>query len=93
MFKSRDLLPIIVTAIIVFGLAIATVVDNFGRLDVVFNNVGIPTPRLGNTLEQHTAADFERLFAVNVGGVFYGCKHAVLRFKAQETGGAIVNTG
>jgi NAD(P)-dependent dehydrogenase (short-subunit alcohol dehydrogenase family) len=73
--------------------AIAAVVDNFGRLDVVFNNVGIPTPRLGSTLEQHTAEDFQRLFAVNVGGVFYGCKHAVVRFKEQGDGGAIVNTG
>jgi NAD(P)-dependent dehydrogenase (short-subunit alcohol dehydrogenase family) len=30
---------------------------------------------------------------VNVGGVFYGCKHAVVRFKEQGDGGAIVNTG
>jgi NAD(P)-dependent dehydrogenase (short-subunit alcohol dehydrogenase family) len=73
--------------------AIGAVVDHFGRLDVVFNNVGVPTPRLGSILEQHTAADFERLFAINVGGVFYGCKHAVLRFKDQGTPGAIVNTG
>jgi NAD(P)-dependent dehydrogenase (short-subunit alcohol dehydrogenase family) len=73
--------------------AIAAVVEQFGRLDVVFNNVGIPTPRLGSTLEQHTAEDFQRLFAVNVGGVFFGCKHAVLRFKEQGTPGAIVNTG
>jgi NAD(P)-dependent dehydrogenase (short-subunit alcohol dehydrogenase family) len=73
--------------------AIGAVAEHFGRLDVVFNNVGIPTPRLGSTLEQHTAEDFQRLFAVNVGGVFYGCKHAVLRFKEQGTGGAIVNTG
>jgi NAD(P)-dependent dehydrogenase (short-subunit alcohol dehydrogenase family) len=73
--------------------AIAAVTDHFGRLDIVFNNVGIPTPRLGSLLEQHTAEDFQRLFAVNVGGVFYGCKHAVIRFKAQEMGGAIVNTG
>lgn len=73
--------------------AIAAVVEHFGRLDVVFNNVGIPTPQLGSTLEQHTAEDFERLFAVNVGGVFYGCKHAVIRFKEQGGGGAIVNTG
>lgn len=73
--------------------AIAAVVDTFGRLDVVFNNVGIPTPRLGMGFEEHTSADFERLFAVNVGGVFYGCKHAVIRFKEQGTGGAIVNTG
>lgn len=73
--------------------AIAAVAGSFGRLDVVFNNVGIPTPRLGMSFEEHTAADFERLFAVNVGGVFFGCKHAVLRFKEQGTGGAIVNTG
>jgi NAD(P)-dependent dehydrogenase (short-subunit alcohol dehydrogenase family) len=73
--------------------AIAAVADNFGRLDVVYNNVGIPTPRLGMTFEEHTAEDFEKLFAVNVGGVFYGCKHAVSRFKDQGGGGAIVNTG
>jgi NAD(P)-dependent dehydrogenase (short-subunit alcohol dehydrogenase family) len=73
--------------------AIGAVAENFGRLDVVFNNVGLPTPRLGSILEQHTAEDFQKLFAVNVGGVFFGCKHAVLRFKEQETGGAIVNTG
>jgi NAD(P)-dependent dehydrogenase (short-subunit alcohol dehydrogenase family) len=73
--------------------AIAAVSEQFGRLDVVFNNVGIPTPRLGMSFEEHTAADFERLFAVNVGGVFYGCKHALVRFKEQGSGGAIVNTG
>ena len=73
--------------------AIAAVADAFGQLDVVYNNVGIPTPRLGMSFEEHTAEDFEKLFKVNVGGVFYGCKHAVIRFKEQETGGAIVNTG
>jgi NAD(P)-dependent dehydrogenase (short-subunit alcohol dehydrogenase family) len=73
--------------------AIAATVDAFGRLDVVYNNVGIPTPRLGMTFEEHTAEDFEKLYRVNVGGVFYGCKHAVIRFKEQGTGGAIVNTG
>jgi NAD(P)-dependent dehydrogenase (short-subunit alcohol dehydrogenase family) len=73
--------------------AIAAVVDSFGRLDVVFNNVGIPTPRLGMGFEEHSVDDFERLYRVNVGGVFYGCKHAVIRFKEQGTGGAIVNTG
>jgi NAD(P)-dependent dehydrogenase (short-subunit alcohol dehydrogenase family) len=73
--------------------AIGSAVGNFGRLDVMFNNVGIPTPRLGMIFEEHTVEDFDRLFAVNVRGVFLGCKQAVLQFKKQGGGGAIINTG
>jgi NAD(P)-dependent dehydrogenase (short-subunit alcohol dehydrogenase family) len=72
---------------------IATAVDRFGRLDIMFNNVGIPTPRLGMSFEEHTVEDFERLTAVNFRGVFLGCKHAVIQFKKQGGGGAILNTG
>ncbi|WP_242424828.1 SDR family NAD(P)-dependent oxidoreductase, partial [Frankia sp. EI5c] len=67
--------------------------ERFGSLDVVFNNAGIPTPRLGARLEDHTVEDFERLTAVNLRGVFLGCKHAVIRFKRQGGGGVILNTG
>src|SRR5262245_46907076 len=72
---------------------IGAAVDSFGRLDCVFNNVGIPTPRLGMVFEEHSVDDFDRLTAVNLRGVFLGCKHAVIRFKEQGEGGAIVNTG
>jgi NAD(P)-dependent dehydrogenase (short-subunit alcohol dehydrogenase family) len=67
--------------------------SNFGRLDILFNNVGIPTPRLGAKLEDHTVEDFDRLVAVNLRGVFLGCKYAVIRFKQQGDGGVILNTG
>jgi len=73
--------------------AIGSAVASFGRLDVMFNNVGIPTPRLGMIFEEHTVDDFDRLFAVNVRGVFLGCKHAVIQFKKQGSGGSIINTG
>ena len=73
--------------------AIATAVDRYGRLDVMFNNAGIPTPRLGALLEDHSVEDFDRLVSVNLRGPFLGCKHAVLQFKRQGTGGAIINTG
>ncbi|HEY6429267.1 MAG TPA: SDR family oxidoreductase [Acidimicrobiales bacterium] len=72
---------------------IESAVGHFGRLDIVFNNVGIPTPRLGMIFEEHSVEDFERLASVNFRGVFLGCKHAVLRFKEQGDGGVILNTG
>jgi NAD(P)-dependent dehydrogenase (short-subunit alcohol dehydrogenase family) len=73
--------------------SIASAVANFGRLDIVFNNVGIPTPRLGMSFEEHSVDDFDRLIAVNLRGVFLGCKHAVVQFKKQGGGGVILNTG
>ena len=73
--------------------AVASAVGHFGRLDVMFNNVGIPTPRLGMSFDEHTLEDFDRLTAVNFRGVFLGCKHAVVRFKEQGDGGVILNTG
>jgi len=73
--------------------AVAACVEHFGRLDIIFNNVGIPTPRLGMSFEEHTVENFERLTAVNFRGVFLGCKHAVIRFKQQGAGGVILNTG
>jgi NAD(P)-dependent dehydrogenase (short-subunit alcohol dehydrogenase family) len=72
---------------------IAAAVERFGRLDIMFNNVGVPTPRLGALLEDHTVEDFERLVAINFRGVFLGCKHAVIQFKKQGNGGVILNTG
>jgi NAD(P)-dependent dehydrogenase (short-subunit alcohol dehydrogenase family) len=72
---------------------ISSAVSHFGRLDVMFNNVGIPTPRLGMIFEEHSLEDFERLTAVNFRGVFLGCRHAVLRLKEQGNGGVILNTG
>ena len=73
--------------------AVASAVGHFGRLDVMFNNVGIPTPRLGMIFEDHSVEDFERLTSVNFRGVFLGCRHAVIRFKEQGDGGVILNTG
>ena len=75
------------------GAVIDSAVGHFGRLDIMFNNVGIPTPRLGMSFEDHSVEDFERLTSVNFRGVFLGCRHAVIRFKGQGDGGVILNTG
>ena len=73
--------------------AIDTAVQSFGRLDIMFNNAGVMTPRPGMKLEDNTDADWDRLIGINFRGLFYGIKHAVIRFKAQGGGGVIVNTG
>lgn len=73
--------------------AIAAAVRHYGRLDIMFNNVGVPTPRPGLKLEDHSVDDFDRLVAINFRGAFLGCKHAVLQFKEQGDGGVILNTG
>jgi NAD(P)-dependent dehydrogenase (short-subunit alcohol dehydrogenase family) len=73
--------------------AIEAAVDAYGRLDVIFNNVGIATPQAAGPFETYTDEMWDLLMNVNFRGVFYGMKHAVLQFKAQEGPGAIVNTG
>ena len=68
---------------------IQTAVDRFGRLDILFNNAGLPqaiTP-----FEDSTDALFDRIFDVNVKGVFYGCRAAIPHMKASG-GGVILNT-
>jgi NAD(P)-dependent dehydrogenase (short-subunit alcohol dehydrogenase family) len=73
--------------------AIGTAVESFGRLDIMFNNAGVSTPRFSMMLEENTAQDWDRLVGINLKGVFNGCQHANIRFKEQGTGGVIVNTG
>lgn len=58
------------------------------RIDVLVNNAGYGIP--GSVVET-SEDDWDRLMAVNVNGVFYGCKHVIPVMKAQG-GGVIVST-
>jgi len=63
-------------------------VDEAGRLDILVNNAGVGF--VGDIL--HTdLADFERLMAVNVRGVFLCSQAAVRRMTESGAGGSIVN--
>lgn len=64
-------------------------VEAFGRLDVIFNNAGIPGVR-GLTGEQ-SDADWQRVIDINLNGVFY-CTRAAIPEMLKAGGGVIVNT-
>lgn len=68
---------------------IATTVEEFGGVNVVFNNAGIIRR---TTAVETTAEEWDRVFGVNVKSIFLMCKH-VVPIMAENGGGSIVNTG
>lgn len=62
------------------------VVSDFGGLDILVNNAGVSA--IGN-VEETTEEDLDRVYNVNIKGVFNGLKAGVRKMK--ERGGAIVN--
>jgi glucose 1-dehydrogenase len=67
-------------------------VRRYGRLDVMVNNAAIS---VGKPLLDTGEEEWERVLAVNLKGVFFGCKRAVQQMLTQaprdETRGRIVN--
>ena len=67
---------------------IAAALDEFGRIDILFNNAGV-SGALAGPLD-YPDEDFDRIMAINVRGVFLGMKYVGRVMK--DTGGVIINT-
>lgn len=68
---------------------IRTTVENFGKLDVKFNNAGVNKPM--NFLDV-TEENWKFIMDINGLGVLIGMQEAAKQMIAQGTGGKIVNT-
>ena len=67
--------------------AVATAVQAYGRLTVLVNNAGI---LFRAKIEDTSEADWDRIMAVNVKGVFLGTKAAIPAMR-KAGGGSIIN--
>ncbi len=71
-----------------------TIRQQYGRLDILFNNAGVSGfepefEQRAQDIEQVTLDDWHKIHAVNLDGVFLGCKYGIPLMK--EKGGSIIN--
>ncbi len=72
--------------------AFATFVTRAGRIDAVFNNAGLFGPSAAP--DEVSVADFDRVMAVNLRGMFITARLAFAAMRAQDPqGGRIINNG
>ena len=71
-------------------LGLAATIKAFGRIDILVNNAGIS--HVNKPLLDIDEAEFDRVFAVNVKGVFL-CSQAAVPHLRKNGGGVIINIG
>jgi NAD(P)-dependent dehydrogenase (short-subunit alcohol dehydrogenase family) len=68
----------------------ARVAEQYGRIDVLFNNAGVSPVEDSSVLDTSLEA-WERVQAINLRGVFLCCKHGIPHLLAGG-GGSVINT-
>jgi NAD(P)-dependent dehydrogenase (short-subunit alcohol dehydrogenase family) len=69
----------------------ARVREEYGHIDVLFNNAGISPDDDGSILDT-TYEAYQRVQDVNLKSVFFCCKHGIPHLLDNERGGSVINT-
>ncbi|HUG95563.1 MAG TPA: glucose 1-dehydrogenase [Pleomorphomonadaceae bacterium] len=67
---------------------VAAARDRYGRVDVLYNNAGV-MPELDHSVVDTDVATWDQVMAINVRGVFLGCKYAIPHMVEQGSGSVI----
>jgi 3-oxoacyl-[acyl-carrier protein] reductase len=70
------------------GAMLAAALKAFGKVDIVVNNAGVS--HRNQPMLDVSEADFDRVFAINVKGVYWSARHFVPYFRKQG-GGSFIN--
>jgi len=67
---------------------VAAAMDRYGKVDVLYNNAGV-MPELDHSVVDTDVATWDHVMAINVRGVFLGCKYAIPRMVEQGSGSVV----
>jgi len=68
---------------------ISTTLENYGKIEIVFNNAGVVGPI--KPLHEYEENEWNEVIAINLKGTYLMCKHAIRQMIKQGKGGVIIN--
>ncbi len=91
--KGGHVVPVVGSAATRDGVdrMIKAALDNFGRLDVLYNNIGGGWVELDKKIHEISDDAFDRIVASNLTAVYLTCRGAVAQMLRQGQGGSIIN--